>query len=549
MLSKEYLESISKDRIDLISEDKLDAYIEQTQKDIRSLRPVADSFVRARNKMEINAFVIHKHDSRLQQYKQALVEFSAKESTLSESQYNLKQSLLRKERKQLLLQRLKSIQSKTNWYELEQKNECVKTVFNDDEYGNLEKVFYNAREVSIEIEDVQYQLEKIDTDTYATKLAMVGALKECENFNDIIQNEFSDFLEKTEDELAVLESDYWLHRFSKQIAVDYITKGIIGEGNLSSLMCLPKNIQEEIYALAGHKIDQHKEIQFVGDKIHRIEKSRSVPLLSQATAPQSGVFYPLKLAKDAPDWYPANRIVMIDKAEIVIASLHRPLLDEHGNILVDENGNQMSEQNLSDSFWIPTGKNYIQAHQICPHEDMIGDYRNQLVESALSIGADFIFIVDDDLIVPEDALLKLFSWDLDVVGGWYLKKTPYPESASMIRSGLSKIPVPLRSEGLIEIDWVITSGCLLIKTDVFRKFSQPWFNTTTHGTDDTNFSQRAIDAGFRIFLDTDVKCIHVDKNTGKQYSIEEGIKILEEKKLKKEEALAKKNGHILKQIK
>src|SRR3990167_5764093 len=156
---------------------------------------------------------------------------------------------------------------------------------------------------------------------------------------------------------------------------------------------------------------------------------------------------------------------------------------------------------------------------------MVGEMRNKLVKDALAIGCTHIFMVDDDLMVPQDTLLKLYGYDLDVIGAWYPKKTSLIESASMIyeEDGESKRPVPKDSTGLIEIDWSLSAGCTLYKTDVFRKMQYPWFLTTKSGTEDTYFCARLREHEIKAWVDTDIKVGHVDKSKGIIYSFD-GIK-------------------------
>jgi len=61
---------------------------------------------------------------------------------------------------------------------------------------------------------------------------------------------------------------------------------------------------------------------------------------------------------------------------------------------------------------------------------------------------------------------------------------------------------------LVEIDGC-GFGCVLIKTDVFRNIKdRPWFDTQGSG-EDFYFCRKAIEAGYKIYCDTSIKCSHL----------------------------------------
>jgi hypothetical protein len=340
---------------------------------------------------------------------------------------------------------------------------------------------------------------------------MTGSFKEVMDFITIIETEYSDLIDKTEEELLTQEAEYWKSRFAKQIHVDLMSSGRITGGNLSALESMPIEMQRSILSKAMIRTEEHKKLQESTERDTRILLAESYPHKTEFIAPTDHVT--LKLRKDAPIGYPENRIVNIDRAEIMIASMHRP------------NDNWW----VSNSFFIPSGKNNVVHQLTCPSGDLIGEYRNKIVKDALSLGCTHIFFVDDDLLVNPDALQKLYAHDLDVVGGFYVKKTPLPESATMVSvpNSESKMSVPLDAKGLVEVDWSLAAGLTLVKTEVFKRLAYPWYLTTAQGTEDTYFCARLRESGIKAYLDTDVKAVHVDKENRIGYGFD-GIKSLEE---------------------
>lgn len=433
--------------------------------------PVMDGLSRARNPFELRYFVIGKHDDRVQQYKQAVIEMDAKYKAVVGTLHDQKVRSL--EREEILLRK---------------------------------KPFPENRLQEIENERLDLDIQKMDREEHDAKIAMTGAFKEVMDFIAIIENEYSDLIEKTEEELLKTEVEHWKARLAKQLSVDMLAFGRVGEGNRSSLLMLPKEVQEDIYFQAALRTEETKRLEEVIAKKVLVKLAESYPQKTAYIAPPD--YIPLKLRKEAPEGYPKNRIVEIDRAEIMVATLHRP-------------GDSVW---LSENFYIPTGKNNVKHWVTCESEDMVGEWRNRIVKDALSLGCTHLFFVDDDLVVEPGALQKLYAHDLDVVGFKYVKKTPVPECASMISipGSESKQPVPLNATGLMEIDWSLTAGGSLIKMDVFKRIPYPWYLTMQQGTEDTYFCARLREAGIKCWLDNDIFADHVDKSNGDSYG-KEGI--------------------------
>lgn len=181
------------------------------------------------------------------------------------------------------------------------------------------------------------------------------------------------------------------------------------------------------------------------------------------------------------------------------------------------------------------------------------DARNLVVQKALEGGANWVFFVDDDVILPKMALRDLLEIatanDWAIVGGDYpLKKNPY-ESASLVYVNIDKkgaaispavevdrkycIVPAVRDCGLVEkfdfqgeereaikINGILTTGCMLIRADVLRKMGGDWFReyrkelapgvTEMIRTDDAPFTTRAVELGYTPRLIPSIKCQHVD---------------------------------------
>ena len=168
--------------------------------------------------------------------------------------------------------------------------------------------------------------------------------------------------------------------------------------------------------------------------------------------------------------------------------------------------------------------------------------RNLLVESMLG---DYIFFLDDDVIPPMNTIPKLYGRQKDIVSGLYFaKREPYfPQifhktkvQGKQMKDRYDAV-FDIPENELIEID-ACGGGCLLIKKDVFKKLKRPFFQYIPYGEEmlkkgeDFYFSEKAKEAGFKIFCDTSIVCRHMGTaSIGQEFweISKERIKELEEK--------------------
>ena len=152
--------------------------------------------------------------------------------------------------------------------------------------------------------------------------------------------------------------------------------------------------------------------------------------------------------------------------------------------------------------------------------------RNLIAKYALDEGYDYILWVDSDMTLPKDALTKLMSHDKDIVSEVYTYKQLGGTNAVAKRFIPTENDVyediPLEEiqshKGIMEVDGV-GFGCVLTKTEIFNHIKDPWF-VLTHGMgEDIDFCRKAQNAGYKIYLDTEVLAGHIGKIL---YNIKEG---------------------------
>lgn len=137
--------------------------------------------------------------------------------------------------------------------------------------------------------------------------------------------------------------------------------------------------------------------------------------------------------------------------------------------------------------------------------------RNYIAAKAIKNECDYLFFIDDDMILPEDTLEKLLAHKKDIVGGVYMTK--YEEQEPVVEYLDDKRP-----NGLFEVK-ALGTGSLLIKTNVFKKLSQPWFkyewydNGMVKRSHDWIFCEDAINAGYKVFADNSLDIKHIGLKT------------------------------------
>jgi len=139
--------------------------------------------------------------------------------------------------------------------------------------------------------------------------------------------------------------------------------------------------------------------------------------------------------------------------------------------------------------------------------------RNALVGEALKEAADYIFWVDSDVIVPKNALTRLLDAELDIVSGLYLTKhLTDKKTVALIRNeddSYRKLPWDeIKDLEYVQVD-AVGFGCVLVKTEVFKKLEMPFFVFTSKQGEDIHFCRKAINAGYKIVVDTKVLCGHI----------------------------------------
>lgn len=144
---------------------------------------------------------------------------------------------------------------------------------------------------------------------------------------------------------------------------------------------------------------------------------------------------------------------------------------------------------------------------------------NTLVEGALEKCIDYIFFTENDMLLPFDIIERLYNviqkTNLDAVSGLYFLRGDgtqpclYMNANDKVNPYLH-IPVLLVPENQIFTIDCCGMGCVLVKTDVFRRVKYPWFDLKEgkYGQDIYYYTKCKAE-GIRTGVDTSITCEHL----------------------------------------
>ena len=162
--------------------------------------------------------------------------------------------------------------------------------------------------------------------------------------------------------------------------------------------------------------------------------------------------------------------------------------------------------------------------------------RNRIAQTAINLNTDYVLMVDNDVVLPKDALLTLLDGAKDVNLGYYAHRgndNLYNGRTCICKlmdeHGKEYYNYPLESEytaeemramkdagmGKIEVHGG-GMGCALIRTEIFRTMSYPWYDWVNYGdknrgmlSEDLYFCVLCRNHKIPVYADVRVGCGHL----------------------------------------
>lgn len=157
-------------------------------------------------------------------------------------------------------------------------------------------------------------------------------------------------------------------------------------------------------------------------------------------------------------------------------------------------------------------------HEIIPGSVIAHDCQTARIDQAklaLEKGADYLLMVDWDVVLPKDALKNLMSHNQHICSGYYVRAKSDVGRTVVVKKNSHLFDdcyfdheiAQMRESGeyLVEIK-ASGAGCLLIRTSVFNHIPKPWFEFKP--TEDFYFCDKARYSGYKVYMDTRVRCNH-----------------------------------------
>ena len=162
--------------------------------------------------------------------------------------------------------------------------------------------------------------------------------------------------------------------------------------------------------------------------------------------------------------------------------------------------------------------------------------RNKIAQAALDEGVDYVLMIDNDVVLPEDAIINLTDDLKDVCLGYYAHRGDdnlYHGRTCVCKlyqpDGTKYFNYPLESEYTADDIQAIREndifklqihgggmGCAFIRTDVFRRLDYPWYDWVNYAdsnrgmlSEDLFFCEKCRRGGIPVYTDTRVGCGHI----------------------------------------
>lgn len=142
----------------------------------------------------------------------------------------------------------------------------------------------------------------------------------------------------------------------------------------------------------------------------------------------------------------------------------------------------------------------------------IFEARNKMVDEFLKTDADYLMMVDTDMVFEPQDLRNLLEHDAPVVSGACINSFNHLDAYVDTPNGPQQIRANPLPQTAGEVDFV-GAGFSLVKREVFEKIGDNWFDHVTVGgrrlSEDYSFCTKVKDAGYVILLEPASRIGHV----------------------------------------
>jgi len=156
--------------------------------------------------------------------------------------------------------------------------------------------------------------------------------------------------------------------------------------------------------------------------------------------------------------------------------------------------------------------------------DILVQYaRERFAQSVIEMDADYLLMIDDDMLAPPDLFFKLVENDKDICGALAFTRNPdhKPVIYDVIEGRdpvthqdyyINKFAMNYPRNSLVQCD-AVGFGAVLIKRRVIDAMKEPRFMGLSGCGEDITFCYKAKKLGFEVWMDTRIKLGHLGAPT------------------------------------
>lgn len=192
-------------------------------------------------------------------------------------------------------------------------------------------------------------------------------------------------------------------------------------------------------------------------------------------------------------------------------------------------GGKPTQPFIESLKWLQCPQSFSAIDRIIVTGNFVPGQRELIMRRAVTENADFVLMLDDDMIVPADAIERLFqtiqSNPLNAIAGalYYSRDGKRPMVVSNWSAGdTTDATVPAFTDmTAVQVDG-IGFGCVLVRMAALQRLEQPYFSAqivveTEHShvricNEDYLLCERLRHAGYNIMLDARVRSGHFDRD-------------------------------------
>lgn len=120
----------------------------------------------------------------------------------------------------------------------------------------------------------------------------------------------------------------------------------------------------------------------------------------------------------------------------------------------------------------------IDTHLFFDSSTILINQRESLIKQAFEVSADWVLWLDNDMMFPPTTLVRLLAHKQNIVGCNYMKRA-YPfKSVAYTDTSDWENWIPIKYEDDLVDAEAMGMGCVLMKTDIFKKLNKPYFEYT-----------------------------------------------------------------------